>query len=159
MVFGGSLALALIAGAGAAFAQRPRHAVLSLSASMVGVAGTCLVLGNDVLALVILVLLAASVPAALLVALSLAPTPEPDARAGRSGLLVAAGISVGFALLAWILTRTPWPPAGGIRQTGIEWLGSRLLTDHLLALDLMAALLGLAGIGAVALLRGRRASR
>jgi len=159
LLFGSALAVTLIGGAGAAFAQRTRQAVQMLVVCMFGVAGVCFSLGNDFIALVVLTLLAGGVPAVLTAALVLAPVAEPDARAGRRGLLVAAGIVAGFGTLAWLLTRAPWAPAGGQRQSAVEWLGSRLLGDHLLTLNLMCALLGLAGVGAVALLRARRAGR
>jgi len=160
LMFGFSLALVLVGGGTAAFAQRPRIAVISLAAAMCGVAGVCLALGNDFLALLVLLLLAAAVPSAMLGALLLAPVAEPDSRAGGvRGPLVAAGIAAGFGLLAWLLTQGAWLPAGGSRQQSMEWLGSRLLTDHLLTMELGAALLGLSSLGVVALLRGRRAGR
>ena len=158
-VFGASLALALAGATGAAFVQRPRQAICLLAVSMFGVAGACLALGNDFLAVAAAGVLGVLVPVMLLSGMLLAPLPEPDARGGSRGAWVAGGIVAGFALLAWLLTRAPWPPAGGQRQTAIEWLGSRLLTDHLLTLDLGAALLGLAGLGVVALLRGRSSGR
>ena len=74
-------------------------------------------------------------------------------------MAVALGIVLGFGILAWVVTQTAWVPAGGPRQESIEWLGSRFLTDHLLAMVLGAALLSLSALGAVALLRGRRAGR
>lgn len=159
IIFGIALALALLGAAGAAFAQQARHAVCSLSVAMLGIAGVCLTLGNDVIAIVVTVVLAAAVPAAMLAANLLAPIPESDRREGRRGLVVALGVSVAFAALAFLLTRTAWVPAGGAPQTGAPWLASRLLTDHLVTMDLLALLLGLAGVGAVALLRGRGPGR
>jgi NADH:ubiquinone oxidoreductase subunit 6 (subunit J) len=156
VVFGVSIALALIGGVGAAFAQRPRASVYCLAIAMLGIAGICLALGNDLLAILVATVLGAGVPSAFLVALLLAPAPEPDVHAERGRVLVTlAGITAGFAALGWLLSRTPWLPAGGTRQNAIEWLGSRFLTDHLLTLDLLAALLATAALGAVALLRGR----
>jgi NADH-quinone oxidoreductase subunit J len=160
LVFGLSLVLALLGAGGAAFAQRSRNAVYCLAAAMAGVAGICLALGSDFLALLVLLLLGAAVPSAMMAALLLAPVPEPDTRDERSRpTIVALGIAVGFGLLAWVVTQSAWLPAGGSRQQAVEWLGSRLLTDHLLTMDLAAALLGVSALGAVALLRGRRAGR
>ena len=160
LMFGFSLALVLVGGSTAAFAQRSRAAVMSLATAMCGVAGVCLALGDDFLALLVLLLLAAAVPSAMLGALLLAPVAEPDTRAdGVRGPLVATGIITGFGLLAWLLTQAAWLPAGGSRQQSMEWLGSRFLTDHLLTMELCAALLGLSSLGVVALLRGRRAGR
>jgi NADH:ubiquinone oxidoreductase subunit 6 (subunit J) len=160
LVFGLSLALALLGAAGAAFAQGARNAVVGLAVAMAGVAGICFALGNDFLALLVLLLLAAAVPAAMIGALLLAPVPEPDTRSeGRRGPTVAFAIAAGFGVLAWVVTQAAWLPAGGSRQQSIEWLGSRLLTDHLLTLELWASLLCLSALGTVALLRGRRAGR
>jgi len=160
LVFGLSLVLALLGAFVAVFAQRSRHATSGLAAGMCGVAGICLALGNDFLALMVLVLLGVAVPAAMIAALLLAPVPEPDVRAERSrGVLVALGIAAGFGVLAWVVTQAEWQPAGGSRQQSIEWLGSRLLTDHLLTMALAAAWLGLSALAAVALLRGRRTGR
>ena len=90
----------------------------------------------------------------------LAPVSEPDTRAGGArGPIVALGMAGGFGVLAWLVTQTDWLPAGGSRQQSMEWLGSRFLTDHLLTLELCAALLCLSALGTVALLRGRRAGR
>lgn len=159
LVFGASLALALACGTGAAFVQAPRGAIAMLAMAMLGVAGVCLALGNTFLAVTVGLALGVLVPAMLLAASLLAPVPEPDSRGGARGGWVAGGIVFAFGLLAWLLTRAPWPAQGGQRQTSIEWVGSRLLTDHLLVLELGAALLSLAGLGVVALLRGRRVGR
>lgn len=158
LVFGASAALALGAGAGAAFARRTRHAVVALAAAMCGVAGICLTLGNDFVAIAALTVLGAGVPSVLLAAVLLAPPAEPDLRPGaaRRAVLAALG-AVCFGALALLLTRTPWAPPGGSRQTQIEWLGSRLLTDHLLTLGLVCLMLATAAMGAVAVLRARRA--
>jgi NADH:ubiquinone oxidoreductase subunit 6 (subunit J) len=160
LVFGLSLVLALLGAVVTSFAQRSRHVVGGLATGMCGVAGICLALGNDFLALLVMALLGAAVPAAMLAALLLAPVAEPDVRPGRSrSMAVALGIVVGFGVLAWVVTQTAWVPAGGPRQESIEWIGSRFLTDHLLTMVLGAALLSLSALGAVALLRGRRAGR
>ena len=158
LVFGASLALALASGAGAAFA-RPRYAIYLLALSMLGVAGACLVLGNAFLAVVVALTLGALVPILLLAGTLLAPVPEPDTRGGARSAWVAGGIVAGFGLLGWLLARAPWPQSGGQRQLAVEWVGSRMLTDQVLVLELSAALLSLAGLGVVALLRSRRAGR
>jgi len=160
LVFGLSLVLVLLGAGGAAFAQQSRYAVYCLAATMTGVAGICLALGNDYLALLVFLLLAVAVPAAMIAALLLAPVADNDTRTeGRRGTFIAMGIVVGFGVLAWVLTQAAWVPAGGPRQQSIEWLGSRFLTDHLLTMELGAALLALSALGVVALLRGRGACR
>ena len=160
LVFGVSLSLALIGTLGATFAERPASALVSLSAAMLGVGGVCLALGSDFIALLVIALLGAAVPSVMAAALVLSPVPQPDVRSSRDRAgLVAIGMIGGFGLLAWLLTTSPWVPAGGVRQQSVEWLGSRFLTDHLLTLELLAAMLALAGVGTVALLRGRRAGR
>lgn len=156
VIYGVSIPLALIGGVGAAFARSTRSAVVSLAGAMLGVAGVCLALGNDFIAIVVATVLGAGVPSAFLLALALAPAPDPDVRTGsRRGAVVAALMAAGFGALAWLMTRGPWPPAGGTRQNSIEWLGSRLLTDHLVTMDLLAALLATSACGAIALLRAR----
>jgi len=160
VVFGAAMALALTGAAAAALLPRARHGIVGLAASMLGVAGICLSLGYDFLAVMIAVVLGAVVPTIMLAALLLAPLPVPDAQAGRRRATAVSVLMVlGFVALGWLLTRAPWPPAGGARQNSVAWLGSRLLTDHLLTLDLVAALLGLAALSATALLRGRRPGR
>lgn len=160
IIFGVSLAVALIGGAGATFLRRPRPAVTSLAAAMQGVAGICFAMGNDYLAIVVAALLGAVVPSVLYLALRVAPAPEPDIRTGPARATTIATIAVPlFLALAWVVVSTPWAPAGGSRQDGVEWLGSRLLTDHLLLLDLAAGLLAACACGAVALLRVRAPRR
>jgi len=160
LVFGVALALALLGTVAATFADRPMHAAFGLAAAMLGVGGVCLALGSDFIAMVVVALLGAAVPAVILATLLLAPVPEPDVRTSRArAAAVAAGMTLGFLVLGWFVTAAPWVPAGGSRQQAVEWLGSRFLTDHLLTFVLLAATLALAGLGTVALLRGRRAGR
>jgi NADH:ubiquinone oxidoreductase subunit 6 (subunit J) len=159
MGLGVSLALALIGGAGAAFARHPRAAVAGLAVAMLGVAGACFALGNEYLAIVVAALLGAGVPTILMLALAAAPPVESDRRPGRRAVLWLALMAAGAGVLALVLLRARWVPAGSVSQNTVEWLGSRFLTDHLVTLDLIAALLCVAACGAVALLRGRTARR
>lgn len=157
-LFGVSLVLALLGAGAAAFAASLRAAVRALVPAMFGVAGVLFAMGHGYTATCVAVILGLFVPFMLLLTLRVAPGPEPDRRGGRTPW-VTPSIVLALAGLAWIAMRAPWPPAGGGRQDGIEWLGSRLLTDHLLLLDLMAMLLATAACGAIALLRGRAARR
>ncbi len=158
ILFGVSLALALIGGAGVAFAATTRASVYALATAMLGVAGVCLALGNDFVAIVVLIMMVLTVPAIFLMTLDLAPPPQPD-RASSGVAAVAAGMAIGGAALAWLLVRTVWLPAGGARENTIEWIGSRFLSDHLVLMDLLAGFLALSSIAALALLRGRARSR
>ncbi|HEY2805252.1 MAG TPA: NADH-quinone oxidoreductase subunit J [Gemmatimonadales bacterium] len=158
ILFGLSLVVAIIGALGSALADSARTAIWSLAASMLGIAGLCLALGNDFVAIVVVIVMAILVPAILLLAVDLAPAPQLDVKEG-SALILATGAVAALLALAWLLVRTTWLPAGGARQNTIEWIGSRFLSDHLVALDLLAAMLALSAIGAVALLRGRRAAR
>ncbi len=158
ILFGVSLALALIGGVGIAFAVTTRASVYALATAMLGVAGVCLALGNDFVAIVVLVMMVLTVPAVLLLTLDLAPPPQPD-RSSSGGAAITTGMVIGGAALAWLLVRTVWLPAGGARENTIEWIGSRFLSDHLILLDLLAGFLALSSIAAIALLRGRARSR
>jgi NADH:ubiquinone oxidoreductase subunit 6 (subunit J) len=157
VLFGGCAALALVGAAGAVFARETPHAVGAAAAALLGVAGMCLALGSDFVAVAVALVLGVAVPAALLVAAHVAPPPTPDLRPGRARIVGAAVLVVaGFAALGWAVTQTAWPPAVGQRDLTAPWLGWRLLTDDLLALVLLMALLGVAGIAAASLLRGRQ---
>ncbi len=160
LLFGLALGAVLTGGAAAAFLPRVHAAALALAACGFGVAGMCLVLGSDLVAIVVAVVLGAAVPAALMVAAALAPPAEPDVRPAPRGRLVFGAATVGMAaVLAVLLVRTPWPAMGGQRELTIAWAGSRLLSDYLPALVATAALVGLAATAAVALLRPRARRR
>lgn len=157
-LFGLAAMAALLGGAAAALLRDALRAVAALAVAMMGVAGMCLALGNDFLAIVIAFVLASAVPGAALVVALLAPPPVPDVRPGAWPV----GRAVIAALLIWaglgvLLARAGWPAAGGRRETGAVWVGFRLLSDHLSVLTAAAALLALSALGAVALLRARRA--
>lgn len=155
ILFGVSLALALVGGAGAAFSRDERTAVHGLAGAMLGIAGLCLALGNDFIAIMIVIVMVMAIPALLLLTMDLAPALGESAEPRRSAPLMAVGALAGGGVLAWLLVRTSWLPAGGARQNSIEWLGSRFLSDHLVLQLLLAAFLALAAIGATALLNGR----
>ena len=160
LVLGASLALCLLGATITAFAKKPRAAVAGLSAALLGVAGACLAIGNEYLAIVIAAVPGLLVPATMVLALHAAPAPDTDLRPrGRRGVFVAGILVLALLGIAWLATRTAWPPAGGTLQDGIEWLGTRLLTDHLLTVVLTAALLAASACAAIALLRGRTARR
>lgn len=158
-VLGLSLALALLGGGVTAFARQPRAAVGGLAAAMLGVAGACLTMGNEYLAIVIGGLGGVVIPSIMTLALHAGSTPESDLRLrGRS--LMWVWVILGVVLLtARIMLGAAWPPAGGSLQDGIEWLGSRLLTDHIATIVLACGLLSAAACAAVALMRGRTARR
>lgn len=157
-VFGASAALAIASAIAAAFLARPRDAVLALSLCLLGTAGACLALGSGFVFILVGAGLVIPVPAALLAAVLLAPPAEPDQRTGaRAVLAPAAGLAL-FLVLSLLLVRV-WPAGGGVPQTAPEWLGSRALTDDVLAFLLTAAALSLSGLGAVALLRPRQSAR
>ncbi len=160
LLFGLALAAALTGAAAAAFLPRAHAAALALAACGLGVAGMCLTLGSDLVAIVVAVVLGALVPAALLIVATLAPPAEPDLRPSPSRrALVGVATAALAAVLTVVLARTPWPALGGQRELSFAWAGSRLLSDYLPALVASAALLGLAATTAVALLRPRARRR
>lgn len=155
-LLGVSAVLALGGALGAALLPRARWMLASMAVAMIGVCGACVAAGAGFVAVCVLASMAVMAPLALLASVAMAPPAEPDRRAGaRSVLAPLAGVAA-FLLLALVLTKTVWPPAGGPMQLSPEWLGSRLLIDHAFTLVLMAAVLSLAGVGSVALLRPRR---
>ncbi len=160
IVFGAALATAIGGAVAAAFLPRVATATLALAASAIGVALMCLALGADYLALVIAVVPGAAVPGALIAACALAPPADPDVRAARGRrVAVGAGVVALFVALTLVFAGTPWPDAAGRRELTVDWLGSRLLSDALPVLVVATALLGLAAVGAVALLRPRARRR
>lgn len=160
LVIGVSLALCLLGGVITAFARTPRAATGGLAAAMLGVAGACLTMGHEYLALVIAGIGGAMIPSVMILALHAGAQPETDRRPrGARRLATATILLLVLFAVARVMTGAVWPAAGGTLQDGIEWLGTRLLTDQLLLLDLAAALLAVTACAAVALLRGRTARR
>lgn len=152
----GASALVAVAGAlGAALLPRPRWALAAMALALAGVCGVCFAVGAGFVALFVASALVAVPLLSLGAALAVAAPSEPDRRTGPRGAIALTIFVVVFLGLGLALARTTWPPAGGPWQASPEWFGSRLLIDQSLVLVLAAAVLSLAGMGAVALLRQR----
>ena len=157
--FGFCAVLAVGAGLFAALTPRSRDACNAGAFSLLGVAGACLALDAWFVALLVVLALALIASLALGVAVRTAPPAEPDHRVGaRDPVAALAAIAV-FLVLALVLTRATWRPAGGPLQLSPEWLGSRVLSDQSLPFVLAGAVLSLASFGVVALLRPRARGR
>jgi NADH:ubiquinone oxidoreductase subunit 6 (subunit J) len=117
LLFGLCAAVALLGAAAAVFARETPHALAAAAAALLGVAGMCLSLGSDFVAVAVALVLGVATPAAALVAAHVAPPPVPDLRPGPGRLVgVAAVILALFAALGWAVTQTAWPPAAGPRD-------------------------------------------
>jgi NADH:ubiquinone oxidoreductase subunit 6 (subunit J) len=155
-VFGGSATIAILGAAIVALGRGAAAVIAGFAFSMVGVAGVCLAIGDDFLAILIVLLLGAALPAGLQAAARLAPPASRPPQRSRVAAAVVVGVTA-FGALVTLIVRTPWPPAGGAREVAASWIVGRLMTDAVAALEMMGALLAVAAVGALAL--GRAASR
>lgn len=152
-VFGASATVAVLGALIVTLTRGGTPAIAGFAGSMIGVAGICLTLGDDFLAILIVLVLSAALPAGMLAAVKLAPAAAARPRR-PSRIAAAALLALGtFAGLVTLIARTPWPPAGGPRETGASWIGWGLLTYSVAAFELLAALIAVAAIGALVLAR------
>jgi NADH-quinone oxidoreductase subunit J len=158
LVFGLSAALAIV---GALFAVGLRnifHNILGFALAVVGVAGLFLSLGSDFLAAVLILVYVGALAIAMVYAvmlsqpLDLAPQPR---RAPK--VVAAAGLALLVGAALWLVVgRAEFPPADGILEASAQWAGWRLLSDYVLAFELISVLLVVAMIGAVMVARRAR---
>lgn len=149
LLLGASGALALGGGLLAVVVRRPGDAVRALALAMLGVAGTLFALGSNFAALAMLLLLGTGVPAASLAALASRPDEGRTTRSSRAAAAALIG-AASLGLLWRVMVTAQWPAVGGPREIGPAWTGFRLLTENLLALVFLAALLAVAALGALA---------
>lgn len=157
-LFGASAALAVGAAVAAVLLHRTRDAVVALALCFLGAAGACLALGSGFVFILAAIVLVIPVPAALLAAVLVSPPAARDDRGGARNP-VAALVAVSLLVAIGLIVSRRWPPGGGTLQTSAEWLGFRALTDHSLTLVLGGAVLSMAALAAVALLRPRGPGR
>jgi NADH-quinone oxidoreductase subunit J len=158
LVFGLSAALAIV---GALFAVGLRnifHNILGFALAVVGVAGLFLSLGSDFLAAALILVYVGALAIAMVYAvmlsqpLDLAPQPR---RAPK--VVAAAGLALLVGAALWLVVgRAEFPPADGILEASAQWAGWRLLSDYVLAFELISVLLVVAMIGAVMVARRAR---
>jgi len=158
LVFGLSAALAIL---GALFAVGLRnifHNILGFALALVGVAGLFLSLGSDFLAAVLILVYVGALAIAMVYAVMLSQPLDlaPQARSVPK-VLGAAGLAVLVGVALWLVVgRAYFPPPDGILQATAQWAGWRLLSDYVLAFELISVLLVVAMIGAVMVARRAR---
>jgi NADH-quinone oxidoreductase subunit J len=158
LVFGLSAALAIL---GALFAVGLRnifHNILGFALALVGVAGLFLSLGSDFLAAVLILVYVGALAIAMVYAvmlsqpLDLAPQPRSVPK-----VVAAASLALLVAAALWLVVgRADFPPVDGMLQATAQWAGWRLLSDYVLAFELISVLLVVAMIGAVMVARKAR---
>ena len=154
-VFGTSAALALIGALFAVALKNIFHNILGFAVALVGVAGLLLTLGSDFLAIVLLLVYVGALGIAMVYAVMLSqpldqsPVPRSAPKIAGAALLAAL---VGAAL--WLVLRAaPFPPRSGALEVSPQFTGWRLLSDYVLAFELVSVLLVVAMIGAVMVAR------
>ena len=111
-IFGAAATLAILGAVIVAVARGAVPAIAGFALSMLGVAGVCLAIGDDFLAILIVLLLSAALPAGMLAAAKVAPIPAHPPRPSRLAAATVVGLTA-FGALGTIIVRTPWPAAGG----------------------------------------------
>ena len=154
-LFGASAALALIGALLAVTLRNIFHNILGFALALVGVAGLLLTLGSDFLAIVLLLVYVGALGIAMVYAVMLSqpldapPLPRSVPKVVGSVLLAAL---VGGAL--WLVLRAArFPAREGPLEVTPQWTGYRLLSDYVLAFELISVLLVIAMIGAVMVAR------
>jgi NADH-quinone oxidoreductase subunit J len=146
------LALLTIGGATATMTLRKLvHCALALAICLVGLAGLYLDLGAQFVGLAQILVYVGAVVILIVFAILLtrsdeAPSPKGNQR--LAGMLVAAAV---FAVLAWaVMGRNLWSGATAMpRQAAIRQIGSTLMENYVLPLEIVGLLLTAALIGAV----------
>jgi NADH:ubiquinone oxidoreductase subunit 6 (subunit J) len=159
ILFGLSAATALLGALLAVGLRNIFHNILGFALALVGVAGLFLTLGSDFLAAVLILVYVGALAIAMVYAVMLshpldtAPLPRSTPKTTGAALLAAL---VGVAL--WVVVRgARFPPASGRLEVTAQWSGYRLLTDYVLAFELISVLLVVAMIGAMTVARKDRA--
>jgi len=154
-VFGASAALAVIGALFAVALKNIFHNILGFALALLGVAGLFLTLGSDFLAIVLLLVYVGALGIAMVYAVMLSqpldapPVPRSAPKVVGAALLAAL---VGAAL--WLVLRTAqFPAREGALEVTPQFTGWRLLSDYVLAFELISVLLVIAMIGAVMVAR------
>jgi len=162
--FGVCTLFILLGGVATVAARNPIRGAMGLLATIVGIAGTYLMLSAEFLAAVqVMVYAGAVVVLFLFVIMLLGPsaTGLGDTRGWSSRYLGAGVFLIGSFFALWMLQSTatgptPMPRANPLLGT-IEGLGKELFTTGLVPFEISSALLLVAVVGAVAVARGRQA--
>lgn len=157
-LFGASAALALIGALFAVSLKNIFHNILGFALSLVGVAGLFLTLGSDFLAIVLLLVYVGALGIAMVYAVMLSqPLDAPRAPRSVPKVAGAALLAAAVAGALWLVLRgAHFPARSGALEVTPQWTGYRLLTDYVLAFELISVLLVVAMIGAVMVARKDR---
>jgi NADH:ubiquinone oxidoreductase subunit 6 (subunit J) len=157
-LFGASAALALIGALFAVGLKNIFHNILGFALSLVGVAGLFLTLGSDFLAIVLLLVYVGARGIAMVYAVMLShPLDAPRRPRSLPKVAGAALLAAVTAMALWPVIRgAHFPPLGGSLEVTAQWTGYRLLSDYVLAFELISLLLVIAMIGAVMVARRDR---
>jgi NADH-quinone oxidoreductase subunit J len=157
--------LGLSGALGVVIAQSPIRAAVGLLATILGIAGLFLGLGAELLAAVQLLIYAGAVVVLFVFVIMLVgPVPAVSSSPSRSrlaralgGVFALGGSALGLAMLGGgdSVRLGPLPPGHG----SVETLGAALFSRALVPFELSTALLVVAVVGAMAIVRGRAAPR
>ena len=168
-VFFGVFAAFVILGALGTIALRnPVHCAVALTASLIGVAGTFLLLGAEFLSVAQVIVYVGGIMVLFLFVIMLVNVAQAgrERRFSRNAVpAVALSLLVGAAVLYFLtsrplvlaksLAKTPplAPPSG--TQGNVEQIGTALFTTHLLPFEIASVLLLAALVGSVVLAQKR----
>jgi NADH-quinone oxidoreductase subunit J len=160
-LFGASAALALIGALFAVSLKNIFHNILGFALSLVGVAGLFLTLGSDFLAIVLLLVYVGALGIAMVYAVMLSqPLDTPRTPRSVPKVLGSALLAAVVAMALWLVIRgARFPAWGGSLEVTPQRTGYRLLSDYVLAFELISILLVVAMIGAVMVARKDPAKR
>jgi len=156
--------LGLSGALGVLLARSPIRAALGLLGTILGIAGLFLKLGAELLAAVQLLIYAGAVVVLFVFVIMLVgplPTAAPSESRARLGRLLGGAAALGAAALALVMLGAqggesirlgPLPPGHG----SVESLGSALFVRALVPFELSTALLVVAVVGAMAIVRRRQ---
>ncbi len=155
LVLGLAAALAIVGALLAVGLRNILHNILGFALSQVGLAGLFLTLGSDFLAVVLILVYVGAVAIAMVYAVMLSHpmdvAPVPRSRLKTAG---AAVLALVVAAALWLLVRgAAFPPPSGPLEVLAGVTGHRLVSDYVLAFELISVLLVIAMIGAVMVAR------
>jgi len=157
-LFGASAALALVGALFAVGLKNIFHNILGFALSLVGVAGLFLTLGSDFLAIVLLLVYVGALGIAMVYAVMLSqPLDTPRTPRSLPKVVGSALLAAVVAMALWlVIRRAHFPPSGGSLEVTPQMTGYRLLSDYVLAFELISILLVIAMMGAVMVARKDR---
>jgi NADH-quinone oxidoreductase subunit J len=130
------------------------HNILGFALAMLGVAGIFISLGADFLAVVFVLVYVGAVAIAMVYAVMLSlPLDLPPRPRSPLKIAAAAAAALGVGAALWAVTQSvPWPGRSG-EAVGAHLIGWRLVSDYVLAFELISVLLVVAMMGAVMVAR------